>query len=463
MAHDDPLNSQWPILKKLLHRLLTSIFIIAFVVPVLGADKSKDEETIRNASAVLQAMVGSKDVPGSVLAKADCIIVLPSVKKFAIGIGGSGGRGPMTCRTGSNFKGKWSPPAMYSIGGASAGLQIGGTATDYVLVILSTGAVAKVLSGKVKIGSDVTAAAGPGASAGNAVGGADILTYSRTSGLFAGVSLNGATLSPDGDVNQRLYGKTVSASEVVRTGDITATPAGASFASLLDSKVPPSREPPVPTNPAPPTGSESGSQSPNPPPSRSPTTRPSEPVPTDDEILERALRELKKGTMAYNTPERMKTGQTAHVTARIASDSVIAQALMLGLPVNQDTKAVSTPISTRMKMKLTGADFDIVPLSSEEQIVGGDVPTTWEWDVVPKRSGKLRLHLAAIVVLHSVSKDFTTVDKEIIVQVDPVGEAENFVKQYWQWILTTVGTVVGAAWAWWRRRKKPSMPNWQTP
>ena len=218
--------------------LLTSALLLSSSLPVLGADKTKDEETIRNASTVLQAMVSSKDIPNSVLAKADCILVLPSVKKFAVGIGGTGGRGPMTCRTGPNFNHKWSPPAMYSIGGASAGLQIGGTATDYVLVIMSKGAVAKVLNGKVKVGNDVTAAAGPGASAGNAVGGADILTYSRTSGLFAGVSLNGATLNPDSDANQRLYGKSVSASEIVRTGDIKATPAGEAFASLLDSKGP---------------------------------------------------------------------------------------------------------------------------------------------------------------------------------------------------------------------------------
>jgi SH3 domain-containing YSC84-like protein 1 len=217
--------------------LLTSALLVSSTLPVSGAD-TKDEETIRNASTVLQAMVGSKDIPAGVLAKADCIIVLPSVKKFAVGIGGTGGRGPMTCRTGPNFNHKWSPPAMYGIGGASAGLQIGGTATDYVLVILSKDAVAKVLNGKVKVGSDVTAAAGPGASAGNAIGGADILTYSRTSGLFAGVSLNGATLNPDSDANQRLYGKAVSASDIVRTASVTATPAGASFADLLDSKGP---------------------------------------------------------------------------------------------------------------------------------------------------------------------------------------------------------------------------------
>ena len=221
--------------------LLTSAFLISSTLPLLGADKSKDEETIRNATTVLEAMVSSKDIPPSVLAKADCIMILPSVKKFAVGIGGTGGRGPMTCRTGSNYQGKWSPPAMYSIGGASAGLQLGGTARDYVLAIMSKGAVAKVLSGKVRVGTDVTAAAGPGASAG-ANAGADILTYSRTSGLFAGVSLSGVTLSPDSDANQRLYDKPVSAEDIVRHVTVTATPAGASLASELDSKGPKHQE-----------------------------------------------------------------------------------------------------------------------------------------------------------------------------------------------------------------------------
>jgi lipid-binding SYLF domain-containing protein len=216
---------------------LASALLVSSTLPLLGADKTKDEETIRNAATVLQAMVSTKDIPHDVLAKADCILILPSVKKFAVGIGGTGGRGPMTCRTGSNFEGKWSPSAMYSVGGASAGFQIGGTARDYVLVIVSRGAVANVLSGKVRVGTDVTAAAGPGASA-SADAGADILTYSRTSGLFAGVSLSGVTLSPDSNANQRLYDKSVSAEDIVRHVTVTATPAGASLASLLDSKGP---------------------------------------------------------------------------------------------------------------------------------------------------------------------------------------------------------------------------------
>src|SRR5580704_7046080 len=189
--------------------LLASLLLM-LTLPAWGADKNKDEETIRHAATVLQAMVGSADIPAITVAKADCIVILPSVKKFAVGIGGTGGRGPMSCREGKDFTGKWSPPAMYSIGGASAGLQIGGTATDYILLIMTSGAAEKVLNGHVKVGSDATAAMGPGASAGTAVGEADILTYSRTSGAFAGVSLNGATLDPDGDANGRLYGNGVS-------------------------------------------------------------------------------------------------------------------------------------------------------------------------------------------------------------------------------------------------------------
>jgi lipid-binding SYLF domain-containing protein len=212
--------------------LLASLLLI-LTLPAWGADKSKDEETIRNAATVLQAMVGSKDVPASTVAKADCIIILPSVKKFAVGIGGTGGRGPMSCREGKDFSGKWSPPAMYSIGGASAGFQIGGTAKDYIILIMSASAANKVLDGKVKVGSDATAAAGSGASA--TTGTADMLTYARTSGLFAGVSLDGASLDPDSDANQRLYGKPVSAREIVE-GGVTATPAGQQLVSLLNTK-----------------------------------------------------------------------------------------------------------------------------------------------------------------------------------------------------------------------------------
>jgi lipid-binding SYLF domain-containing protein len=213
--------------------LLTTLLLI-LTLPAWGADKTKDEETIRNATTVLQAMVGSKDVPASTVAKADCVIILPSVKKFAVGIGGTGGRGPMVCREGANFTGKFGPPAMYTIGGASAGFQIGGTAKDFIILVMAPAAANKVLDGKVKVGSDATAAAGSGASASTST--ADMLTYARTSGLFAGVSLDGASLDPDSDANQRLYGTSASAREIVTGKDVKPTPAGTQLTNVLNSK-----------------------------------------------------------------------------------------------------------------------------------------------------------------------------------------------------------------------------------
>jgi len=215
--------------------LVASLFMVLVAMPVWGASKADDEETLRNAATVLQAMLSSDQVPRSVLGKADCIIILPSVKKFAVGIGGTGGRGPISCREGNGYTGRWSPPAMYQIGGASAGFQVGGKSSDIVIAIMAPGAVDKVLNGKVKVGSDVSAAAGPGASAGTLGNTADMLTYSRSSGVFAGASIDGASLEPDGSANQRLYGKEVSAKEIV-SGSVKPTPAGSSLASLLDSK-----------------------------------------------------------------------------------------------------------------------------------------------------------------------------------------------------------------------------------
>ena len=215
--------------------LVTSLLLI-LTLSAWGADKASDEQTLRNAATVLQAMLDSKDVPASVVAKADCVMILPSVKKFAFGIGGTGGRGPMSCRGGKNFSGKWSAPAMYTIGGASAGFQIGGTATDFVLLIMAPEAVDKVLDSKVKVGQDLTAAAGPGVTKAGSVGGSDILSYARAKGLFAGMSLSGTSLDPDSDANQRLYGKAVSAREIVTGNAVKATPAGNSLVSLLNSK-----------------------------------------------------------------------------------------------------------------------------------------------------------------------------------------------------------------------------------
>jgi SH3 domain-containing YSC84-like protein 1 len=215
--------------------LVMMALIMLSTLPAWGGDKTKDEETIGNATNVLTAMLSSKEVPADVIAKADCVMVVPNYKKFGFGIGGSGGRGPMSCRTGDNFSGKWSPPAMYSIGGASAGLQIGGSSSDFVLLLMTKKGVDAIMEKKTKLGKDATVAAGPGAT--TATVGGDVLTYARAKGLFAGVSLGGATVESDHDANQRLYNKAVSASEIVRGKTVQATTAGQAFVSLLDSKL----------------------------------------------------------------------------------------------------------------------------------------------------------------------------------------------------------------------------------
>ena len=139
---------------------LTSLVLVLLTLPAWGADKEDDEETLRNAAAVLQAMLSDKSISSSLIAKADCIVVLPSVKKAAFLIGGSGGRGPMSCRVGKNFNGKWSAPAMYSIGGASYGMQVGGSSTDYVLLIMASTAVDRKM--RRSVCSDVSKSSGSG-------------------------------------------------------------------------------------------------------------------------------------------------------------------------------------------------------------------------------------------------------------------------------------------------------------
>jgi lipid-binding SYLF domain-containing protein len=235
---NEPKGSCSLVAKKVARGFLASTVIVLILVPVWAADKSKDEETLRNAATVLQTMLGSNNVPADVLARANCVIVLPDVKKVGFVIGGSGGRGPMACRQGKNFSGKWSAPAMYTIGGASFGLQAGGSSTDFVLLIMSQKGVDAVMKGKTKLGNEATAAAGPsGATHAGTVGGADILTYADASGLFAGTSLGAATLEPDNDANQRLYDKAITAKEILIGNAVEPTPAGKELTSLLNTKI----------------------------------------------------------------------------------------------------------------------------------------------------------------------------------------------------------------------------------
>jgi len=213
--------------------LLSFSVTFALTLPLLAQDKESDR--VENAGKVMQEILKAPDsIPQSVLDKADCVVILPSVVKFAIGIGGSYGRGVMTCRGGSKFKGPWGAPTMIALEGGSAGLQLGGNATDFVLLMMSPRSAENMLKSKVKLGADASAAAGPvgrTASADTDVTlRAEILSYSRSRGLFAGVSLEGSTLRADNGANKNLYGKEISAQDIVFKN---AVPPPASAKELL--------------------------------------------------------------------------------------------------------------------------------------------------------------------------------------------------------------------------------------
>lgn len=199
-------------------KLFLLLVLVAFASPVFA--QKKEAERLGNAATVLteiQAM--PEGIPKKWLDKSACVVVFPSVKKFALGVGGSYGRGVITCRGGAKFNGPWSAPAMFALEGASIGLQLGGSGTDFVLLVMNDKGADSVLTSKVKLGAEAQAAAGPKgrdtSAETDAVLKADILSYSRSKGLFAGVSLEGSTLRSDGDANKALYGKELSAKEIV--------------------------------------------------------------------------------------------------------------------------------------------------------------------------------------------------------------------------------------------------------
>jgi SH3 domain-containing YSC84-like protein 1 len=191
---------------------------LALAFSALAQDKEQDR--VENAGKVMKEILNAPDsIPQSVLDKADCVVILPSVLKFAIGFGGSYGRGVMTCRGGKDFRGHWGAPSMIALEGGSAGLQLGGNATDFVLLLMSPRSASSILSSKVKLGGDASAAAGPVGRTASAETDvtmrAEILSYSRARGLFAGISLEGSTLRADNGANKNLYGKDVSAKSIV--------------------------------------------------------------------------------------------------------------------------------------------------------------------------------------------------------------------------------------------------------
>jgi lipid-binding SYLF domain-containing protein len=226
-------------------KIATVLAAALFIATSALADDNDQKETdrVKNAGTVMSEILNTpEDIPQDLLNKSECVIVLPSVLKAAFIVGASYGRGVMTCRSGPDFTGRWSAPSMVALEGASFGLQIGGQATDFVLLLMSDSSAKGILASKVKLGADASAAAGPkgreASAATDATMRAEILSYSRARGVFAGISLSGSTLRPDNDANKRLYGKDISATDIVLNGAVPPPPSAKLLLSVLNRKSP---------------------------------------------------------------------------------------------------------------------------------------------------------------------------------------------------------------------------------
>jgi lipid-binding SYLF domain-containing protein len=227
-------------MKKLIVCLIAALLS---TVTAFAASDERETDRVKDAGVVMKEILNiPDDIPQDLLDKAECVIILPSVKKGALGIGGSYGRGVMVCRSGEHYKGKWGAPALYALEGVSIGFQLGGQATDFVLLVMNPKGAESLLYSKVKLGADASAAAGPkGRTAEGAtdiVMNAEILSYSRSKGLFAGISLEGSTLRSDGGANENLYGKKLTAKEIIREGKVGTPACARELVALLDKKSP---------------------------------------------------------------------------------------------------------------------------------------------------------------------------------------------------------------------------------
>jgi SH3 domain-containing YSC84-like protein 1 len=225
------------------------LLLWVFLLPAFAADNEKESDRVKEAGQVMKEIINiPDDIPKDLIDRAECIIILPSVKKLAIGIGASYGRGVMTCRSGEHFTGPWGAPAMYALEGGNIGLQLGGQATDFVLLVMNPHGAESLMGSKVKLGADAAAAAGPkGRSAQGSTDvamRAEILSYSRSRGLFAGVSLEGSTLRPDNRANQKLYGRDLSVKEIVRQGKVGVPASGQLLISTLEKHSPKNKSEP---------------------------------------------------------------------------------------------------------------------------------------------------------------------------------------------------------------------------
>jgi lipid-binding SYLF domain-containing protein len=223
---------------------------IALASPAFTAEKTREQKRLEASGQVFKEIMDIPDgIPKDLLNKAECVIVIPTVLKFAIGVGGDFGRGAITCRTGQHFTGHWSAPALFALEGANVGLQLGGEATDFVLLVMNPKGANSILSSKVKLGADASAAAGPkgrtAAADTDVVMRAEVLSYSRSRGLFAGISLEGSTLRSDGSANKKLYGRELSAKQIVREGKVGVPASGRELVSLLNKLSPKNQSDPV--------------------------------------------------------------------------------------------------------------------------------------------------------------------------------------------------------------------------
>jgi SH3 domain-containing YSC84-like protein 1 len=224
-------------------RSLSLLLAFSMTSLPLSADNKKEADRLDNSGTVLKEILDiPDDIPQDLLDKAECVIIYPSVLKAAFIVGASFGRGSMTCRTGEHFTGPWGAPTMMALEGGSVGFQLGGQATDFVLLVMNPRGAKAILSSKVKLGANASAAAGPkgrdAEAATDVTMRAEVLTYSRARGLFAGVSLEGSTVRPDNNANEKLYSKKVSAEDIVRKGAVAVPPSGQQMIALLNRKSP---------------------------------------------------------------------------------------------------------------------------------------------------------------------------------------------------------------------------------
>jgi lipid-binding SYLF domain-containing protein len=224
-------------------KMMIVFSVLVLAGAVFAQKMNHEQERLENCGKVMQEIVDIPDnIPQELMEKAECVVVFPSLLKAAFGIGGSYARGAMVCRTGEHFNGPWGAPAMYALEGGSIGFQLGGEATDVVLLVMNDRGMSSILDSKVKLGADASAAAGPKGRTASAETDAylraEILSYSRSRGLFAGISLEGSTIRPDNDANKDVYGRKLTAREIVMGGRARTPASGQKLVSVLQKHAP---------------------------------------------------------------------------------------------------------------------------------------------------------------------------------------------------------------------------------